>query len=58
MPKNRTKNSPRPVVEEPYIKDFLDMVAPSVIDFKVDHYLVRQHLPLCMGAAGVPHFYR
>ena len=39
MPKNRTKNSPRPVVEEPYIKDFLDMVAPSVIDFKVDHYL-------------------
>ena len=39
MPKNRTKNSPRPVVEEPYIKDFLDMVAPSVINFKVDHYL-------------------
>lgn len=39
MPKSRTKNSPRPVVEEPYIKDFLDMVAPSVIDFKVDHYL-------------------
>lgn len=39
MPKNRTKNSPRPVVEEPYIKDFLDMVASSVIDFKVDHYL-------------------
>ena len=39
MPKNRTKNSPRPVVEEPYITDFLDMVAPSVIDFKVDHYL-------------------
>ena len=39
MPKNRTKNSPRPVVEEPYSKDFLDMVAPSVIDFKVDHYL-------------------
>ena len=39
MPKNRTKNSPRPVVEEPYINDFLDMVAPSVIDFKVDHYL-------------------
>lgn len=39
MPKNRRKNSPRPVVEEPYIKDFLDMVAPSVIDFKVDHYL-------------------
>ena len=39
MPKNRAKNSPRPVVEEPYIKDFLDMVAPSVIDFKVDHYL-------------------
>ena len=39
MPKNRTKNSPLPVVEEPYIKDFLDMVAPSVIDFKVDHYL-------------------
>jgi type IV secretory pathway VirB4 component len=39
LSKNRTKNSPRPVVEEPYIKDFLDMVAPSVIDFKVDHYL-------------------
>ncbi|MCB6499952.1 type VI secretion protein [Colidextribacter sp. 210702-DFI.3.9] len=30
---------PRPAAEEPYIKDFLDMVAPSVIDFKVDHYL-------------------
>ena len=27
------------MVGEPYIKDFLDMVAPSVIDFKVDHYL-------------------
>ena len=27
------------MVEGPYIKDFLDMVAPSVIDFKVDHYL-------------------
>ena len=25
--------------EEAYIKDFLDMIAPSVIDFKVDHYL-------------------
>ena len=30
---------PQPAAEEPYIKDFLDMVAPSVIDFKVDHYL-------------------
>ena len=39
MPKNRKKNIPRPAAEEPYIKDFLDMVAPSVIDFKVDHYL-------------------
>lgn len=39
MPKNRKKISPRPAAEEPYIKDFLDMVAPSVIDFKVDHYL-------------------
>ena len=39
MPKNRKKNSPRPAAEEPYIKDFLDMVVPSVIDFKVDHYL-------------------
>ena len=27
------------MAEEPYIKGFLDMVAPSVIDFKVDHYL-------------------
>ena len=39
MPKNRKKNMSRPTAEEPYIKDFLDMVAPSVIDFKVDHYL-------------------
>ena len=39
MPKNRKKNMPRPAAEEPYIKDFLDMVAPSVIDFKADHYL-------------------
>ena len=39
MPKNRKKNMPQPAAEEPYIKDFLDMVAPSVIDFKVDHYL-------------------
>lgn len=39
MPKNRKKNSPQPASEEPYIKDFLDMIAPSVIDFKVDHYL-------------------
>ena len=39
MPKNRKKNSPQPASEEPYIKGFLDMIAPSVIDFKVDHYL-------------------
>jgi len=39
LPKNRKKNSPQPASEEPYIKDFLDMIAPSVIDFKVDHYL-------------------
>ena len=39
MTKNRKKNTPRPVSEEAYIKDFLDMIAPSVIDFKVDHYL-------------------
>lgn len=39
MPKSRKKNSPQPASEEPYIKDFLDMIAPSVIDFKVDHYL-------------------
>lgn len=39
MTKNRKKKTPRPVSEEAYIKDFLDMIAPSVIDFKVDHYL-------------------
>ena len=39
MPTHRQQNLPRPAAEEPYIKDFLDMVAPSVIDFKVDHYL-------------------
>ena len=39
LTKNRKKNTPRPVSEEAYIKDFLDMIAPSVIDFKVDHYL-------------------
>lgn len=39
MPKTRKKNTPRPAADEPYIKDFLDMIAPSVVDFKVDHYL-------------------
>ena len=26
------------------IKDFLDMIAPSVIDFKVDHFLCGMRL--------------
>ena len=39
MQKTREKNVRRPAEAEPYIKDYLDMVAPSVIDFKVDHYL-------------------
>lgn len=39
MAQSRKKNMPRPAAEEPYIKDFLDMIAPSVIDFKVNHYL-------------------
>ena len=54
MPKNRTKNSPRPVVEEPYIKDFLDMVAPSVIDFKVDHYLCGNTCRCVWALRGYP----
>lgn len=39
MQKTREKNVRRPAEAEPYIKDYLDMVAPSGIDFKVDHYL-------------------
>jgi len=39
LQKTREKNVRRPAEAEPYIKDYLDMVAPSVIDFKVDHYL-------------------
>ena len=35
----RKKRTVRPARDSAYIKDFLDMIAPSVIDFKVDHYL-------------------
>ena len=36
MNKSRKKRSPAPSTESGGIKDFLDMIAPSVIDFKVD----------------------
>lgn len=39
MNKSRKKRSPAPSTESGDIKDFLDMIAPSVIDFKVDHFL-------------------
>ena len=35
------------------IKDFLDMVSPSVIQFNVDHYLCGNTLPMRLGAAGI-----
>ena len=39
MNKSRKKRSPAPSTDSGGIKDFLDMIAPSVIDFKVDHFL-------------------
>lgn len=39
MNKSRKKRSPAPMTDSGSIKDFLDMIAPSVIDFKVDHFL-------------------
>ena len=39
MNKSRKKRSPAPMADSGGIKDFLDMIAPSVIDFKVDHFL-------------------
>lgn len=39
MNKSRKKKSPALSTESGGIKDFLDMIAPSVIDFKVDHFL-------------------
>ena len=39
MNKSRKKRSPAPMTGSGGIKDFLDMIAPSVIDFKVDHFL-------------------
>lgn len=39
MNKSRKKRSPAPMTDSGGIKDFLDMIAPSVIDFKVDHFL-------------------
>ena len=39
MNKSRKKRSPAPMTDSVGIKDFLDMIAPSVIDFKVDHFL-------------------
>ena len=39
MNKSRKKRSPAPMTYSGGIKDFLDMIAPSVIDFKVDHFL-------------------
>lgn len=39
MNKSRKKKAPAPSTDLGSIKDFLDMIAPSVIDFKVDHFL-------------------
>ena len=39
MNKSRKKRSPALMTDSGGIKDFLDMIAPSVIDFKVDHFL-------------------
>ncbi|WP_373164944.1 VirB4 family type IV secretion system protein [Agathobaculum sp. Marseille-P7918] len=39
MNKSRKKKGPAPSTDLGSIKDFLDMIAPSVIDFKVDHFL-------------------
>ena len=39
MNKSRKKRSPAPSTDSGGIKDFLDMIAPSVIDFKVVHFL-------------------
>lgn len=39
MNKSRKKRNPAPMTDSGGIKDFLDMIAPSVIDFKVDHFL-------------------
>lgn len=39
MNKSRKKRSPAHMTDSGGIKDFLDMIAPSVIDFKVDHFL-------------------
>ena len=39
MNKSRKKRGPAPMTDSGGIKDFLDMIAPSVIDFKVDHFL-------------------
>ena len=39
MNKSRKKRSPASSTDSCNIKDFLDMIAPSVIDFKVDHFL-------------------
>ena len=39
MNKSRKKRTRAPSTDSCSIKDFLDMIAPSVIDFKVDHFL-------------------
>ena len=39
MNKSRKKRTRAPLTDSCSIKDFLDMIAPSVIDFKVDHFL-------------------
>ena len=46
MNKSRKKRSPAPSTDSGGIKDFLDMIAPSVIDFKVDHFLCGSTPPL------------
>ncbi|MFR0839090.1 MAG: hypothetical protein ACLSHA_11195 [Neglectibacter timonensis] len=41
----RAKSAPAAAAEDVRIQEFLDMIAPSVINFETDHFIC-EHVPL------------
>lgn len=50
MTNNRKKKVQ--TTEDAKVKGFLDMIAPSVIQFYTDHYICGNILPVCLGSSG------
>ena len=53
MNNNRKKKTQTQTPGEERLKCFLDMIAPSVIQFYTDHYICGNTFPQCLGTQGI-----